>query len=344
MELHVSSSTLILDATSSRRLKQQSKRPVRRENAKTRLARAAANAAALYPKQHSLSATQQSTSLGSLQQLTHAIDEQLMQKQNNFSSKPMMQPQDSMSSLLDFNTEHEHANCCYTVALVFGQDVATRSSHGGICRPDTNTGAVYNERAERSISCAFVVPNVEIIILADADAGYTYFRHLCASQKVDLSAVDIIMDRTCKDEAAVLVHLVKHLQAHYIADWLQEAVLEKKPAVNEYSLAQRKKIHVHLELISTGYHLCNLNDIHHRSPGQSLLRPVELMRREYSSFAQYEVWDDDDERFRGRTWWHCGNVVELSICHVSLSICQGGCSGIHGAMLFAGTRTHASTH
>ncbi len=80
---------------------------------------------------------------------------------------------------------------------------------------------------------------------------------------------------------AVLVHLVKHLQTHFVPDWLQEAALEEMPAANEYSLDARnarKMIHVHLELISTGYHLCNLNDVHHRSPGQSLLRPVELMR------------------------------------------------------------------
>jgi hypothetical protein len=99
----------------SHHLKQQSKQP--RENAKTRLA----CAAALYPKPHSLATNQQQQqqSLGLLQQLTHAIDEQLLQKTNNFSSKPMMQPQDSMSSLLDFNTEHENTKSCYTVALVF---------------------------------------------------------------------------------------------------------------------------------------------------------------------------------------------------------------------------------
>jgi hypothetical protein len=288
-----------LDATSSRRLKEQNKRPKKqkkRENAKTRLARAAANAAALYPKQPFLE-TQQQPALGSLQQLTHAIDAQLLQnKANNFSR--MMQPQDSMSSLLDFNTEHENNPSYYTVALVFGkalqQDQVTAEYAARI-------RALVQYMMEENLhvdALCFCGPKTGDNHLATADAGYTFFRHLCASHNVDLSAVNIIMDRTSKDEAAVLVHLAKHLQAYYIADWLKEAALEETaPANDKYSLARnlRKKIHVHLELISTGYHLCNLNDIHHRSPGQSFLRPVELMRREYSSFAQYEVWDDDDD-------------------------------------------------
>lgn len=293
-----------LAATSSKHLKEeQQRRPpkrkkIKRENAKTRLARAAANAAALYPEDISATSSQVSPALGSLLKLTHAIDEQLRQQQaTNFSPKPSLQPQDSMSSLLDFNEEHACHNTCYTVALVFGKALQ-----------DDQVTAEYAARIRSLVILLIEEPNTVDVVcfcgsisgenyIADADAGYTFFRHLCASHSVDLSTVNIFIDRTAKDEASAISNTVKHLQAYYVSDWLKESSLEES-AVDEYGQPRtrsRKRIQIHLSLISTGYHLCNLNDIHHRSPGQSLLRPVELMRRVYSSFAQYEVWDDDDD-------------------------------------------------
>jgi len=66
---------------------------------------------------------------------------------------------------------------------------------------------------------------------------------------------------------------------------------------------KRKKIQVHFSLISTEYHLCNLNDVHHRSPQQSLLKELENLeldsinfssRRRNSSSRDYGGTYDDD--------------------------------------------------
>ena len=39
-----------------------------------------------------------------------------------------------------------------------------------------------------------------------------------------------------------------------------------------------RKVDVHFTLVSTEYHLCNLNDVHHRSPGKSFLQPLVSLR------------------------------------------------------------------
>lgn len=60
----------------------------------------------------------------------------------------------------------------------------------------------------------------------------------------------------------------------YIPKWLEDVPANEK---SSYSDDDAKKIAVHFSLVSTEYHLCNLNDVHHRSPRQSLLKPIEAM-------------------------------------------------------------------
>ena len=283
---------LPLAATSSKRLKdEQQRRPPRKkkkENAVKRLARAAANAAALYPPEDTLTATSSSrSSLGTLRQLTHAIDEQLLQKrQASFS--PSLQPQDSMSMLLGFNEEHVSTDVSYNVAIVFAktlQDDQVTVEYAARIRSLVELLKDKNSHVDIVCFCGHCSEENNV---ATADAGYVYFRHLCAAQKVDLSLVDMFVDRTSKDEGTALQNVVKHLQSYYIPDWFQECNLQECEPDEP-----RKRLSIHLSLISSGYHLCNLNDIHHRSPGQSPLRPIELMRKEYSSIVNEEQWDDD---------------------------------------------------
>ena len=60
--------------------------------------------------------------------------------------------------------------------------------------------------------------------------------------------------------------------------WLSEStVYESK--TDEYGLTRqepRKKIRIHITLISTDYHLCSMNDIHLRSPRQSPLNTLQV--------------------------------------------------------------------
>lgn len=65
----------------------------------------------------------------------------------------------------------------------------------------------------------------------------------------------------------------KLLDNKYIEKWLEESRTYESD-MDEYGMTRqepRKKIHIHWKLFSTEYDLCNLNDIHIRSPRQSPL-------------------------------------------------------------------------
>jgi len=65
----------------------------------------------------------------------------------------------------------------------------------------------------------------------------------------------------------------KLLDKQYLEKWLHESESYESD-MDEYGMTRqepRKKIHIHWKLFSTEYHLCNLNDIHIRSPRQSPL-------------------------------------------------------------------------
>ncbi|KAL3937157.1 MAG: hypothetical protein SGBAC_007663 [Bacillariaceae sp.] len=63
----------------------------------------------------------------------------------------------------------------------------------------------------------------------------------------------------------------------YLKEWLEQSDVYERPT-DEYGLLrerQRKNIHIHVTLVSSDYHLCNLNDIHVRSPRQSPLNALQ---------------------------------------------------------------------
>ncbi|VEU37420.1 unnamed protein product [Pseudo-nitzschia multistriata] len=65
----------------------------------------------------------------------------------------------------------------------------------------------------------------------------------------------------------------KLLDKKYLEKWLEESQ-DYESDMDEYGMTRqepRKKIHIHWKLFSTEYDLCNLNDIHIRSPRQSPL-------------------------------------------------------------------------
>ena len=67
--------------------------------------------------------------------------------------------------------------------------------------------------------------------------------------------------------------VTKLIDRYHLEDWLEESEVYESDT-DEYGMTRqkpRKKIHIHWKLFSTEYHLCNLNDIHIRSPRQSPL-------------------------------------------------------------------------
>jgi len=112
--------------------------------------------------------------------------------------------------------------------------------------------------------------------VADADASYLFFRHLCQSQRVlAATTVPIFLARQSIDQDA-LEKIVQHIQQQYLTDWKQEhtAVLTLNSASDKdiETRLPRKRLHIRFSLISSEYELCQLNDIHTRSPSQSPLR------------------------------------------------------------------------
>jgi hypothetical protein len=309
----------VVKATSSSDLKKERKR--RKDEPQDmvkRLARAAANAAALYPPPPP---PPQRGPIGNLQKLTKVIDEQLLlSKRTDLLSTPT-QAYDSMSALLRSNDENKPSSPQpFHVAVVFGkalqEDQVTVEYAARIrslvelllnVRKD---GDGPNDQNEIQVVC-FCGSTAPDNHIADADAGYVFFRHLCAANNVQIHTLGIYIDRTSKEEGTALQNVMNYLQTHHVPHWLSMSGTEES-AVDEYGLerrAPRKKIHLHISLISTSHHLCNLNDIHHRSPGQSLLRPMKVLKKEYSSNSFLNDWEEDvgDQKSKSRA-----GIVETS--------------------------------
>lgn len=153
-------------------------------------------------------------------------------------------------------------------------------------------------------------PKTEAAV-SDTAAGVIFFRHLCAANDIPLVDIDLCMiPEEVQEEASTLIdgihddindgvwndtlppesppllkmvpsspsklfHPVVEelLRSQYLEQWLdQSQVFESE--TDEYGMTRReprKKIQIHWTLVSTEYHLCNLNDIHIRSPRQSPL-------------------------------------------------------------------------
>ena len=84
----------------------------------------------------------------------------------------------------------------------------------------------------------------------------------------------MLIDSKSRDETEAVYRVTEGVKKKYIPRWLEGVPADKK---SSYSDDDAKKIAVHFSLVSTEYHLCNLNDVHHRSPRQSLLKPIEAM-------------------------------------------------------------------
>ena len=74
-----------------------------------------------------------------------------------------------------------------------------------------------------------------------------------------------------------LQSVAQEIQENFLDAWLdQSQVYESK--TDEYGMTRRqprKKVHIHVTLFSTDYQLCNLNDIHTRSPRQSPFQSLQ---------------------------------------------------------------------
>ncbi|GKY94780.1 hypothetical protein MPSEU_000443100 [Mayamaea pseudoterrestris] len=112
-------------------------------------------------------------------------------------------------------------------------------------------------------------------LVADADGSYLYFRHLCKSVGLQLRRTEIRLEHHSIDQKA-LQEVVQYIQTHCKPQWIEAMVNEETRVDIDQESAKnfRKKLSIHFSFFSSEYQLCQLNDIHVRSPNQSALRAL----------------------------------------------------------------------
>jgi hypothetical protein len=204
---------------------------------------------------------------------------------------------DSMQSLLGYNHFEgewsDRNSTTYHVAIVFGKGlIHDQISIEYATRIRTLVKLLKEEEAFQPKLICFTGGNKNSgsstssseaeNSISDSSAGYVYFRHLCASQNIHLdnSITNIWVDKRNGNERETMERVASELWRKYIKTWLKERPLTER--LNQhYGVGWHileRRVDIHFTLISTEYHLCNLNDVHHRSPGKSFLQPLVSLR------------------------------------------------------------------
>jgi len=183
---------------------------------------------------------------------------------------------DSMSSLLSYNhirgDWRGQSAATYNVAVVFGKPLVRDQITVEYSSRIRTLARLFKDNPlfRPSLIC-FTGCTAPSNHVSDADAGYIFFRHMCEAQGIDLEGVDVLIDSRSRDEAEAVYRVTEGVKEDFVPRWLEAAPSPQNGFEDE------KKIAVHFSLVSTEYHLCNLNDVHHRSPRQSLLKPIEAL-------------------------------------------------------------------
>lgn len=203
---------------------------------------------------------------------------------------------DSMQSLLGYNHFEgewsDRNSTTYHVAIVFGKGlIQDQISIEYASRIRTLVKLLKEEEGFRPKLICFTggnknsdeaVAREDNPSISDASAGYVYFRHLCASQGIpfDHLQTNVWVDKRNGNERETMERVASELWRKYIKTWLQERPLTER--LNQhYGVGWHileRRVDIHFTLVSTEYHLCNLNDVHHRSPSKSFLQPLVSLR------------------------------------------------------------------
>lgn len=281
--------TTLLFATSSSKLKKrkpQSASKPKKGSVVERLSQAAAHAKQTVEKRtmekalnatrtkskHNKSATpntDKQETLGSLQSLTAAIEAKLekSRQQRTFTN----QNRDAMAEVLRHNqdvTDPYKSATIKEVAILLTkplQNDRITTEHANRVRRLVR--AIVKENYRPHVIC-FVGPLCPGNLVADADASYLFFLELCAAQNVPVHGIDIHIVKGSVEEGA-LEQIAFFLKETCSPLWTMD--LPRKKDINNH---HPQRLHVHFTLVSSEYELCQLNDIHERSPGRSPLRTL----------------------------------------------------------------------
>jgi hypothetical protein len=111
-------------------------------------------------------------------------------------------------------------------------------------------------------------------VAADCDMGYSYLRHLATALDLNVSGIIFHLERTSIQNGA-LGTIADLIQRDCVPVWIKGLMDTTAAVTFEPSRKLVRKLYVQFWLVSSEYHLCILNDIHVRSPGQSPLRSLE---------------------------------------------------------------------
>jgi hypothetical protein len=218
-----------------------------------------------------------------LTQLTKVIDSQLYKNGPRGTRRGdypkidgvVQNARDNMISLLGFNQvkgdwKIHSSTSTFNVAIVFGKElVRDQVTVEYASRIRTLARLFKNEPGFRPSLVCFCGGIAEGSNVANSDAGYIFFRHICEAQGINLEGVSVCIDNKTKTDFEAVKYITEVVKKNYVPNWL-----ESSP---ETTSLMQKAVDVHFTLVSTEYHLCNINDVHHRSPEQSLLVGMETM-------------------------------------------------------------------
>ena len=245
-------------------------------------------------------ATRDADRVGDLTQLTEAIDERLQEKQRSSSeinNGLIKQSRDSMGALLGYNSDSEiRPKSGHEIVVVFGKPlIDDQVTVEYASRIRTLALLLKEHELEPDLIC-FCGDISKGNHISDADAGFLFFKQICADEGISLKDMKLFVDRTSKNESKALQQVATHIMKDHMSDWVAVSIEAESPT-DEYGIerrAPRKKVNLHFTLISNEYHLCNLNDVHRRSPNQSPLRPIEMLRTMDRSHQEIRTAYDND--------------------------------------------------
>ena len=233
-----------------------------------------------------------------LNDLTQRIDRRIefntinrtgMRKRKNNDKLPEIRVQhdtDSMQSLLGYNENQgewmDHNSTTYHVAIVFGKAlIRDQISVEYAGRLRTLVKMLHDDDFQPSLIC-FTGGLSEGNSVSDASAGFVYFSHLCSAQGIRLDDMKtrFWIDTKSFNERVAMERLASELWRNYIKGWLKERPLTERHNQRTFGgwKILERRADIHFTLVSTDYHLCSLNDIHHRSPIKSFLQPLVSLR------------------------------------------------------------------
>ncbi|CBJ25541.1 conserved unknown protein [Ectocarpus siliculosus] len=146
--------------------------------------------------------------------------------------------------------------------------------------------------------------------VADASAGYVFFRHLCEQHEVGTENIGILVESesTCTKEA--LDNVVKEVSR------MEREELHEREREGEGRSAAWPRQKYHFTLISNEYHLSRIITVHQISETVSLLAPLKLLEASWG-YEQvpypYACSNDDAKEFQANVYKTLEDLVPLQV-------------------------------